>query len=214
VLFLLPFNEELLLTWSSVPIQPVEEDKGRRGSKSLFWRKDKDKDKDGHARNSSLSTTARTSVDGLRPPTLNSRSSSPSSDEGRPSLGARTRDPVAFPRRILALVSRYIDTNIPPTLPLENEDYTVALPPIFLLIGASVANSPEMATYIRAALFPPDLDRSPEAGALETRPGLLGTVLRFLNPPESFHLVRDAVETMLTQVFNSDCEWTTFWSYV
>lgn len=63
----------------------------------------------------------------------------------------------------------------------------------------------EMRTFYRSSLFPRSLDRSPEAGPLEARPGLLGTLLRLMNTTHSIHS-RDTAGEFLWAVCSGDGE--------
>jgi hypothetical protein len=80
------------------------------------------------------------------------------------------------------------------------------IPPVLLLAAHSAAGSPEMRSYLHDGLFPPDLDRSPERGPLETRPGLLGTLLRFMNSHVYTHC-RDTAGELIWAVCDGDGKW-------
>ena len=79
------------------------------------------------------------------------------------------------------------------------------LPPIFALAAHAAIGSPEMRSYMHDALLPYDLDRSPQAGPLESRPGLLGTLLRFMNSHVHMHC-RDTAGELIWAVCGGDGE--------
>ncbi|BEJ16559.1 hypothetical protein CspHIS471_0511640 [Cutaneotrichosporon sp. HIS471] len=110
----------------------------------------------------------------------------PERRESGPSLGAedapRYMDIGKLPRRIIDCLTAYIDVHLPgnvqPAADLQLDD---ALAPVLMLATHASSGSEEMRHYFRGSLVPPDLDRSPAAGPLESRPGLLGTLLRLLD---------------------------------
>ncbi|KLT39826.1 hypothetical protein CC85DRAFT_330437 [Cutaneotrichosporon oleaginosum] len=110
----------------------------------------------------------------------------PERRESAIALGAedapRYMDIGKLPRRIIDCLNVYIELNLPgnaqPASDLQLDD---ALSPVLMLATHAATGSEEMRHYFRGSLLPPDLDRSPAAGPLESRPGLLGTLLRLLD---------------------------------
>ncbi|GMK55039.1 hypothetical protein CspeluHIS016_0200950 [Cutaneotrichosporon spelunceum] len=188
----IPFDSSNLSTWYSVPgahpasggagLTPYRTTSSRpsTGSSSSGGSSNEEKKKKrglfGRRRESSTSKTKEGPTEPAR------RESAVSSV----SLGAedapRYMDIGKLPRCILDCLNDYIEIhlagNAQPQADLQLDD---ALAPVLLLATHAASGSEEMRHYFRGSLLPPDLDRSQGAGPLESRPGLLGTLLRLLD---------------------------------
>ncbi|KAL1405850.1 hypothetical protein Q8F55_007528 [Vanrija albida] len=109
-----------------------------------------------------------------------------------------------IPRRLLAILNGFVDSHLPGTAAPDPElIIDEVLPPVLALAAHTATGSIEMRMFYRSSLFPRKLDRSPEAGPLEGRPGLLGTLLRLMNTTHSIHS-RDTAGEFLWAVCSGD----------
>lgn len=166
-----------------------------------------------------VSATSRRSLDsGTGQPI--SRSKSPSLPSS-PEIGKKRKreytlppsrsDPSAFPSKVLRILEEYLNTYVP--FPMKPDDFTAEtgtdyqleehLPPVLALLGKAAAGSDEMRTVLKDRLLPSNMDRSTQAAPLETRPGVLGDLLRLMQ--SSIHLkCRDTAGELLWAVCGGD----------
>ncbi|WVQ84382.1 hypothetical protein IAT38_006534 [Cryptococcus sp. DSM 104549] len=110
-----------------------------------------------------------------------------SSSSKRPSLPPvpLSNDPTALPGRLLRVLDGFFEAYLPyPTKPDDTLQKGLvldeALPPVLLLLTRAAMGSEKMRVWLKEALLPSTLDRSPEAGPLEMRKGVLGNILRLM----------------------------------
>ncbi|KJE00544.1 hypothetical protein I311_05884 [Cryptococcus gattii NT-10] len=211
-LLLVPFNTRLLPTWASVPECPNFPQVNSSSGSSPTMRNILTR-----LGNIGSSSSPRKSFAGsLAPP--HSRSSAgdqrsgPNSPRGsfsslKPGSDA-TPDHIALPSRLLKILDQFFDTYLPyPKRPDDDLPHGLALdemlPPLLLLITNAILGSESVQLWIKETLLPVSLDRSPEAGPLEWRKGLLGNILRLMTCAGHTQ-TRNAAGELMWAVCNGD----------
>ncbi|WVO17231.1 hypothetical protein L204_104923 [Cryptococcus depauperatus] len=115
-------------------------------------------------------------------PNLSRRSMSSSRDSP---MGLFSKaDQRALPARLLSILDKFMETHLPyPKKPDELSQELVLdelLPPILLLLAKAATADEAMRNWLKETLLPSTLDRSPEAGPLESRKGILGNILQLM----------------------------------
>ncbi|TYJ58337.1 hypothetical protein B9479_000883 [Cryptococcus floricola] len=117
----------------------------------------------------------------------NSASSSPraSLSGGRPFGSGSSQHKTAFPARLLKVLDTFFSTYLPyPKKPDDKWPQGLVpdevLPPVLLLLTRAAVGCDTMRVWMKGTLLPPTLDRTPEAGPIEKRKGLLGNILRLM----------------------------------
>lgn len=186
-LFAIPFSSHLLPVWTLIP-----EPASPRTSSSSPYSSVRGLISD--LARATVSATSRRSLDADSDAQASRRSESPSlpdSPDIRPSktrkysLPPSRQDATAFPQKTLDVLEDVLDAYLPyPTKPddelLQGLDLDETLAPVLALLGKAGAGCEEMRAYMRERLLPADLDRSSDAGSLESRPGMLGSLLRLM----------------------------------
>ncbi|WVQ96285.1 hypothetical protein IAU59_003389 [Kwoniella sp. CBS 9459] len=192
VLLAIPFTARLLPIWHSVPTSssPTQSPTTPSPTSSMKTLLNKLSNM-----SSPSSIGRRASGDALSPPhqaqgktesPSSSRRGSGSSSTSRPAVQIpSSHDPTALPARLIRIFDHFFKTYIPwprkPDDPLpQGLVVDEMLPPLLLLLTRAAAGSEPIRLYLTDILLPPNIDRSPEAGALESRKGTLGDLLRLM----------------------------------
>nr|ODN92333.1 hypothetical protein L204_05432 [Cryptococcus depauperatus CBS 7855] len=192
VLVSIPFLPRLLTTWKSMPeLQPSPTVQYSPSSPSSAMRNLFSK----LGNMASSSSPRKHSADSLFPsrarspypttgsqPNLSRRSMSSSRDSP---MGLFSKaDQRALPARLLSILDKFMETHLPyPKKPDELSQELVLdelLPPILLLLAKAATADEAMRNWLKETLLPSTLDRSPEAGPLESRKGILGNILQLM----------------------------------
>ncbi|WVQ73410.1 hypothetical protein IAR50_002982 [Cryptococcus sp. DSM 104548] len=191
-LLAVPFLPRLLPTWTCVPDTTIEPLSSPTSTARTLLHK--------LGNLASPSSPRKQSASGsLAPPRArspahgdtSSGSSSPraSLSGGRP-FGAGTagssQHKTAFPARLLKVLDTFFETYLPyPTKPDDKLPQGLildeVLPPVLLLLTRAAIGCDTMRVWLKGTLLPPTLDRTPEAGPIEQRKGLLGNILRLMS---------------------------------
>ncbi|WVF68758.1 hypothetical protein IAT40_003530 [Kwoniella sp. CBS 6097] len=192
VLLAIPFTSRLLPIWHSVPTpsSPTQSPATPSPTSSMKTLLNKLSNM-----SSPSSIGRRASGDALSPPNQgqgktdspsSSRRGSGSSSTSRPAVQTpSSHDPTALPARLLRIFDHFFETYLPwPRKPDDTLPQGLAmdelLPPLLLLLTRAAAGSGPIRANLKEALLPPNIDRSAEAGALESRKGTLGNILRLM----------------------------------
>ncbi|WVO24978.1 uncharacterized protein IAS62_006361 [Cryptococcus decagattii] len=211
-LLLVPFNTRLLSTWASVPECPdfpqVNSSSGSSPTmRNILTRL---------GNIGSPSSPRKTFAGSLAAPhsrsSADDQRSAPNSPRGsfsslKPGSDA-TSDHIALPSRLLKILNQFFDTYLPyPKRPDDNLPHGLALdevlPPLLLLITSAILGLESVRLWIKETLLPVSLDRSPEAGPLESREGLLGNILRLMTCAGHTQ-TRNAAGELMWAVCNGD----------
>ncbi|KIR58484.1 hypothetical protein I314_05729 [Cryptococcus bacillisporus CA1873] len=211
-LLLVPFNTRLLPTWASVPECPnfpqVNSSSGASPTmRNILTRL---------GNIGSPSSPRKTFAGSLAPPHSRSSAgdqrSAPNSPRGsfsslKPGSDA-TSDHIALPSRLLKILDQFFDTYLPyPKRPDDDLPHGLVLdemlPPLLLLITNAILGLESVRLWIKETLLPVSLDRSPEAGPLESREGLLGNILRLMTCAGHTQ-TRNAAGELMWAVCNGD----------
>ncbi|KAK4688560.1 hypothetical protein P7C73_g1537, partial [Tremellales sp. Uapishka_1] len=130
-----------------------------------------------------------------------------------PRRATRTTDVTGTPSRLLAILEEFFQTHLPFPRHPDDEDpdsasgaaIDEALPPLLLLLTRACHGSEDVRDFLKDRLLPPNLNRSAEAGSLESRRGLLGDLIRLMNA-SSHSACRDTAGELLWAICSSDCE--------
>ncbi|OCF35034.1 hypothetical protein I316_03074 [Kwoniella heveanensis BCC8398] len=192
VLLAIPFTSRLLPTWHSVPIPSSPSQSPATPSPTSSMKTFLNKLSN---MSSPSAIGRRASGDALSPPRQgqgktespsSSRRGSGSSSTSRPAVPVTSsHDPSALPARLIRIFDHFFDTYLPwPRKPDDPLPQGLAmdelLPPLLLLLTRAAAGSEPIRLYLKETLLPSSIDRSPAAGALESRKGTLGNILRLM----------------------------------
>ncbi|KAL0240580.1 hypothetical protein I308_106377 [Cryptococcus tetragattii IND107] len=211
-LLLVPFNTRLLPTWASVPECPNFPQVDSSSSSSPTMRNILTR----LGNVGSPSSPRKTLAGSLAPPHSRSpagvQRSAPNSPRGsfsslKPGSDA-TSDHVALLSRLLKILDQFFDTYLPyPKRPDDDLPHGLVLdemlPPLLLLITNAILSLESVRLWIKETLLPVSLDRSPEAGPLESRKGLLGNILRLMTCAGHTQ-TRNAAGELMWAVCNGD----------
>ncbi|KIR32221.1 hypothetical protein I352_05454 [Cryptococcus deuterogattii MMRL2647] len=211
-LLLVPFNTRLLPIWTSVPECPNFPQVSSSSSSSptmrnIFTRL---------GNIGSPSSPRKTFAGSLVPPHSKSSAgdqrSAPNSPRGsfsssKPGSDA-TSDHIALSSRLLKILDQFFDTYLPyPKRPDDDLPHGLVLdemlPPLLLLITNAILGLESVRLWIKETLLPVSLDRSPEAGPLESRKGSLGNILRLMTCAGHTQ-TRNAAGELMWAVCNGD----------
>ncbi|WWC88355.1 uncharacterized protein L201_003265 [Kwoniella dendrophila CBS 6074] len=190
----IPFVTRLLPTWHSIPIPPSPTPIAGSASPTSSM-------KNLLNRISHMSTSQNTNKKSSTPPseslippirrrtpspTSSRRSSNESCSNKKPTvLPPSTQDVSALSSRLLRIFDHFFEVYLPwpkkpdDTLP-QGLVLDEMLPPLLLLLTRAAAGSEAIRKHVKETLLPANLDRSPEAGPLESRKGALGDILRLM----------------------------------
>ncbi|ORY31806.1 guanine nucleotide exchange factor synembryn-domain-containing protein [Naematelia encephala] len=182
-LLLVPFSSSLLSTWRSIPEPPSP----TPSSSSVRALLNKVKLSSPPRKSTSISDTPGGSFIRNKSPSPSPPSIPPSPPvlRKRPiTLPGRKTFPAALPARVLRVFEGFVDTYYPFPRGWDEEvkglKVDEILPPILLLLVRIAQGCMEFRTWLRDNLLPKNLDRSKEAGPLESRRGVLGDLLRLM----------------------------------
>nr|WVH01956.1 guanine nucleotide exchange factor [Naematelia aurantialba] len=198
----IPFSPALLPTWQAIPDPPSPTPSS--SSVRALLNRVKLSSPPRKSASDSMSLHRKTPS----PPPPLQQSSAP--HRKQITLPTRRNDPRALPARVLHVVETFLETYYPFPKELDDEVKGLVvdevLPPVLLVLVRAAAGCSEMRTWLRDTLLPKNLDRTNEAGPLESRRGVLGDLLRLMqcaNHPSS----RDTAGELLWAI--CDCNPTT-----
>ncbi|OXM75967.1 hypothetical protein C364_06519 [Cryptococcus neoformans Bt63] len=211
-LLLIPFSTQLLPIWASVPECPSSLQVNSSSNPSSTMRNIITK----LGNIASPSSPRKSSAGSLAPPRsmspVGGQRSAPDSPRGsfsssKPGLGA-TSDHIALSSRLLKTLDRFFETYLPyPKRPDDDLPHALVLdeilPPLLLLMTRATLGSENVRLWIKEILLPSSLDRSPEAGPLVSRKGLLGNILRLMTCAGHTQ-TRNAAGELMWAVCNGD----------